>query len=205
VSRRDLLSQIASALVALGGGAVLTSLALLEASPYRSALLLAGIVGLVVGVFMWGWLLATSGKDGLIQSAVPLPAPTTPSPPPPAPSYGNLTEAEKPTLPKSVTAQYLIGLCRDKTGIESEGAVSRFIGHRLEVSGEIYAADRLGEQTSVGIQLERNRTFPVGYLIFAKDQERVGLMRYGDWITVIGRLIDVGSTQVRLEDCRLID
>jgi hypothetical protein len=204
VQRRDLAAQIATALVGLGGSAVIAAMALIDSAPYRLILVLAGSLGMLGGVLGWIWLWLTGAPKSAPPPASELEAqPPAPVPimHPPAPE----SHAEPGFVGPSITTAYLREIYRDRTHIQADKLAATFVGKRIEVSGAVTFVTALTDtQTSISIKMDQDtQGFESAWMLFPDDREQLEMLRAGDRITVTGKIRRFDQDEIQLVDCRL--
>lgn len=108
------------------------------------------------------------------------------------------------SLPDSITPAVILADCEGKTELQCEGATAHYLGQRLKVSGQLYAATKfLGAATTVTISLD-GVDRATAFLTFEDDRARISVLKPGDRLTATGRIVEVTPSELRLLDCRLL-
>ena len=127
-------------------------------------------------------------------------------------TYNAVQEAKPPDpdprefIPEDVTPDYLVGLFEQHTTVQAGKLLEPYIGRWMRVERA-----RVNDVEAIGSGLDAdlivsfsNPVFPTRICVFKSDwKERLEGLRKGTYITVVGRLHQVSSGSVALQDCEL--
>jgi hypothetical protein len=106
----------------------------------------------------------------------------------------------------NVTPKYLASFFDEHTDIQANRLVKQYIDKWLNVSGVVFDVRSTDVGTSIGIGPDSaERPFVVAYFREQQWIDRAELLRKGDHVTLIGRIVYVDSAVVRLTDSEIID
>ncbi len=109
---------------------------------------------------------------------------------------------EKGRVFVDVTHEYLIGLFKDKLGIQANKLIAPYIGKWMSVSGKL--GDVLGDQL-LQVTFASVKVNEYLYMYFDKSwRDRLAVLQPGQIIHVIGRIDTVDTVSVALRDCELL-
>jgi hypothetical protein len=111
-----------------------------------------------------------------------------------------------PTITEDTTPQYLADLRKNRTELQAETLIARYIGKSLKISGKIQSVS----STERGRSIVSFETENIGdaFVMMWFDQkwsDRLSVFQKGDKITVIGKLKSVGKYDVQLDNCEIVD
>jgi hypothetical protein len=119
-----------------------------------------------------------------------------------------VTQSQKREM-VDVTPEYLTGFYRQgHTSVQAKKLAEAFIGKWIKVSGPL--GDVLGNYETFRMVVFSNRSSHThdDVNMYFRDKERFGqlsTLKRGDTITAVGRLSEINSLEIWLEDCVLVD
>lgn len=132
------------------------------------------------------------------------PAKTLPLASEPAPEHG-----PRVFVPEEVTTDFLRSLYDKHTSLQADKLADAYIGKWIKVRGFVSDVHRSGENLSVAL---RKGTHPVSpdflittWLSFSRDLDRAEMLRTGDTVLAIGRIVRFGRYDCHLRDCEMIE
>ena len=107
------------------------------------------------------------------------------------------------------TPEELVGLCEGQTEWEATERAKPHIGKWLQIEGPVgdISAPRSSGHIAVTIRLSDDYSRPSLFLWFDEKRwhDHLRALSVGDLITAVGKIDNITSTSVTLEDCELVD
>jgi hypothetical protein len=107
----------------------------------------------------------------------------------------------------SITPEYLLGFFSEHTAIQASKLIEPFIGKWLRISGNLSqilssSPDR-AQLTFSGRGVGDDLASVFMYFRDEGEVERLAILRRGDRLTVVGRITEINTVQIDLDDCEL--
>lgn len=176
-----------------------------------------GVLGFAIEVVNWvNRVLPDAPNAATYERVVDRPAPVverqapmtgrTERPKEPGPTDEPTTRthphSDKDRVFVDVTHEYLIGLFKDKLGIQANKLIAPYIGKWMIVSGKL--GDVLGSD-SLQVSFDPMKVNEYLWMYFdSKWQDRLSVLTPGHEIRVVGRITSVDPISVTLRECELV-